>query len=347
MKKDNWKSIWREKIVPLLRDPLFLNKWVDPYYEREDQKRISARLNNRGFKWVGYNYHGKLFMFLEDMHLGIMPYSLTRSTGQFSVNLVPSDSQLENVLAEALDHKGYRHRLSEAVCEFIRNATYSIFMYGQVVYEIVYEKDSSGNLIRLEFLDIHPLSIKRIFGSYYQFIPWWVAKGSGVRAGIKKIPREKIMFIKFPRELGGRRKLVHILKTLSSLDKAIVPEFYMKAFAGNENIGFDFNEYVRAKYLESAKVTRNVGWNQRKFRDTEILEYYSMYRHLRFAFSQALIREHLLKSVNQVLNSQPLNLSVQIVIEGVPKSSEIMKEFNRLQAGDLSFTDLMKRTNTG
>lgn len=282
-------------------------------------------------------------MFIEDMHNGIMPFNrLQQGQHQFSVHLDPDRDEIEAIIAEALN--GHRYDLTEALCDFIREATQSLFFYGKIAYEIVYETDAEGNIIKFNLESIYPLSIVKFLDCYLQVIPWWVARSSRVKAGIRKIPEEKMLYVEFPEKLGGRKEIKKILKRLAALGKELLPEFQMKAMKENRSIGFDLNEYTKEKYLEKAQITKQLGWNQRKIPDGQILEYYSLYRRLNFSLSQAIVREHLLEAINATINGPLLNLETKIVMNGISSSKQIETEFKTLQAGNLKFEDLFKRT---
>jgi len=335
----------KEKITPLLKDPLFLGKWVSSW-EIRDENRITTRVSGGGYRRIDNKYRGDLYMFTEDMYQGIMPFNYVRKNGtQFEVTIEPYDGAVESNIAEVLDKRGYRQDLRESLCDFIRNVAQTLFFYGRDIFEIVYDKDSNGKINNFQFVSVYPQSIKRIFGRYYQVIPWWVAKRSRGRAGIKRIPKNKIMIVDFPKELGGRRALRKIIGNLSRLSKDLIPEFQMEAMKDNRNIGFDLSQYVRSKYIEKAQLTRMFGWHQRKIPDDEILEFYSIYRHLRYAYSQAVIREHILDALNRTLGESVLNLPYKIIMTGIPTSKDINHELEIFYKGELKFTDLFNRTS--
>ena len=346
MMKNNIFKLWKEYLSPFLRDPLFLSRWILPYHNEDEGGRVSVRVGSGSYRWIAHNYTGALFMFVQDMYQGIMPFSHIRNDGsQFAARLEPENGDLERLIANSLNRQSYRHFLSDAISKFIRDATHSLFIYGRLAYEIVCETDADGKIIKFEFVDIYPLSVKMIFGRFFQIIPWWVAKNSHVRVGVHKIPKQKILYIEFPKSLGGRKKLKKILRRLATLSKYLFPEFQLKAIEKNQNIGFDLDQYIREKDIERGQLTRQFGWNQRKFPDNEILEYYLWFRHLNFALSQVIIREHILDKVNDILNGSLLNLDVEIVLENVLTSEQIKSEFDLLKRGDLEFRELYKRTS--
>lgn len=157
---------------------------------------------------------------------------------------------------------------------------------------------------------------------------------------IIKIPAERILRIDFPKGLGGKRGLFRTLKRMWQLSREFMPEFYMQAMGKNENIGFDHDEFYRAKYLEIAKVTKHFGWSQRQRSDDYITEYYSMVRFLRHKKLEALIRQLIISKLNAVLNRPPLNLGVTLSIENLPSIEEIEKQEGLLKNGDVAFMDV-------
>ena len=342
---DNLKT-WKKKLTCFLRDPLFLSRWVDPLYFHRERNRLSVSSYNIDSRSRWYPYERDISMFVEDMHNGIMPFThIHREDSQFAVRLDPPREGLEAVIAEALGGKRRQWDLPDALCDFIREASQSLFFYGKLVYEILCETDSKGAISKFSFISVPPLSVKRVFGVGIQVIPWWVAKHSHIKVGIYRIPKKKMLYLEFPQRLGGRKGLKKILKRLDVLSKQLIPEFQMEAMKEQRNIGFDINKYVRAKYLEKAQITRRLGWNQRKVPEKELLEYYSLYRRLNFALSQAIVREHILETVNQSLNGSLLNLGTRIVIDGIPSSKQIEAQFPVLKAGNLEFTALFKITS--
>ena len=283
-------------------------------------------------------------MFIQDMYQGIMPYTHVATQGsEFAVRLDRGDAGLEQTVAGMLDGQGYRCHLADALCDFVRDATQELFTYGRAAYEIVCVPDAADARDGFKFVRIHPLSLKKFLGRYYQVIPWWVAKRSHCKAGITKLPTPRILCIDFPKELGGRKQIRRILRRLAALGRELVPTFHMKSMENNENIGFDLEEYTRAKYLEKAHLTRNLGWHQRQYSDNRILEFYSVYRSLRAALSQAIIREHVLDAVNTALSDPMLPLNVRIVMSGLPTADQIRSKFKRLESGNLSFSQLYEQ----
>jgi hypothetical protein len=329
--KNKLTKTWKKHLLPVLKDPLFLSKWVISDHIRGVESGRTTVWVNGGYKTPAGDYKGELFMFLRDMHQGIMPYSRVRDDS-YSAKLSPNNPDLEQVITQALSERGTRHQLREGVEDFIRRATQSLFFYTETFYELSCERDAEGNITKIEL--------------YFQIIPWSAAKHGRIKAGIHRVPKEKILHIAFPKELGGKRGLRKILKRLASISNTVIPDFQMEAMGKNENSGFNLERYTKGKYIEIAQRTRRLGWNQRRTQDNEILEYYMVHRHLRFADSQARLREHILKKVNQALNGAVINAEVEIIVENLLSIEDVKSEVELLGKGDLKFVEQIKRTTT-
>lgn len=333
-------SLWKERVRPYLNDPLFLNKWNSPQSKDKIVGRITAVVNTGYRKLISHeSYKADLYMFWHDMTDFIMP--INSRNHAFSVSLSRNSGTKEKIIKEAFGHQR-THDLKEAVSEFIEEVGRSLFSHSESYHEIKITKDQNGKVIKLEFFDIYPPSIIKVFGHYFQFIPWKAAESAATKAGIRRVPSNFLLHITPPKELGGKRELRKILKRLVSLSKIYSPDFHLKSFEQNKQTGFDLNAYVESKYIEKAQITKRFGWNQRKYQDNSILEYYTMHRHLEFVYSQTLIREHILEQLNSVIMN---HLDTEIIISGLTTTKDIKIEMGALQEGNLEFNALYKRTS--
>ena len=325
-----------------LKDPLFLRHWERDYdYGRRYENRLSIRtLGQRGR--TPYPYHGDSFMFVEDMYLGVTPLSSERN--RYPTSLDPPSPAKETLIAEGISGRGYRHSLADGLFDFVRMATMTLFQEGVALYEIVYKKNTVGEIESFSLEWIQPFYLFKFFKNYYQFISWREARESHLRVQIIKIPEDKVLRIDFPNKFGGRRKIRHVLKRLYRLSKDIMPKFYMDAMEKNEDIGFDFNEFVRAKYLEVARLTNHFGWNQRKLSGNDVTEYYSMVRYLREKRVQITIRDEVVSRLNEILGGPVLNMGVKIITENFLTIADVERQEKSLQDGDVAFVDIFNAT---
>ena len=332
----------KEFIKSFLKDPLFLNRWEEPWYSRRrDDNQLSVRISGR-HRRTAYPYHGDSHLFVEDMYTGIMPFMIYRGEREkYPARIEPAaTTQKQRLIASGISQRDYTHFLEDAICEFVRTTAHGLFSDGVVFYEIVYKKNEADEIESFDFELLQPFYLFRLWKTYYQVVPWWEAKESRIRAQIVKIPAEKILRIDFPKQYGGKRRIYSLLKRLYQLSKEIIPEFQMQAMGKNENIGFDLNEFSRVKYLEIAKLTKQFGWSQRQRSDNYITEYYSMVRFLRSKKLEAAIRTHIVTKLNEALNRAPLNLNEKVIIENLFSVEAVEEQEKLLKEGHVKFMDI-------
>ncbi len=332
-----------------LKDPFLLRKWDQPDYYRnrghnENKNQFSFRsLRNRRQR---YHYNGTSSMFIEDMFSGIMPFMIySGAREKYSTKVEPVSPDKEAIIAHGLSGRRHRTALGEGLCDFVRDTAHTLFQDGVAIYEIIYKKNESGKIESYGFESIDPYCFYRFFGSYYQFISWADAKASHTRVQVIKIPKEKILFIKFPKEFGGRRRINKILKRSWKLGQEIIPKFQMDTMEKQENIGFDLKEYMEAKYLEIATLTKELGWNQRQLSNNHITEYYALLRLLKQKKVEAIVREMIFAKLNETLNGPVLNFGTQVSMNNLFTVSDIDKRIKKLKEGNVKFMDLFIDTN--
>lgn len=332
----------KETIKSFAKDPLFLRQWEESWYARnrnDNQLSVDVRSWRRR---KPYFYKGDGHMFIEDMYTGLMPFMIYRGEREkYPVRTEPVISaDRTRMLAQAISSREHTFSLEDGLCEFVRNTAQSLFIDGIVFYEIVCQRNEAGNIESFSLEHIPPFRFFRFLNHYYQFVLWDDAKESRVRVQIAKIPVENVVRIDFPKEYGGRRGLFDALRRMWRLSREITPEFYMQAMSKNEDIGFNFEEYAKTKYLEIANVTKQFGWNQRQLSGNNITEYYSMLRFLREKKLEAVIRQLIISKLNEILNKPPLNLNVQVTMTNLFTSEDVEEQLEKMKTGDVKFMDI-------
>jgi len=339
---NNFLKKAKEWLGFFLKDPFFLNRWEQTWYSRpRNDNQLSVRITGQ-YRRKAYPYHGDSHMFVEDMYTGIMPFMIYRGEREkYPARIEPASSpQKQRMLASGISQRDHAHFLEDALCEFVRTTAHSLLSDGVVFYEIIYKKNEAGEIESFDFELLQPFYLFRIGKNYYQVVHWWEARESHIRAQIIKIPVEKILRIDLPKGYGSRRKIYRILKRLYQLSKDLIPEFQMQAMGKNENIGFDHDEFSRAKYLEVAKLTKKYGWNQRQRSGDYITEYYQMVRFLREKKTEAAIRSHIIEKLNEALNRPPLNLNATVTIENLFTVEQVEEQEKLLEKGNVKFMDI-------
>jgi len=310
----------------------------------------SINLFERFWYKKGYTYSANdARTFMENMYQGIMPFTHMhpRQPAGFSVSIDPANQTIERMIAQGLNRRsaGFS-RLEDSVCEFVRFAAMDLFSNGLALYQIVDKRDDQGNLQSFELESLRSENVIKIFGSYYQFnSPSQAAiYGREEKAQIIKVQKNRIIKMKFPKELGGRRKLYKMLKRLTELSTEVIPEFQMTAFKDNKNTGFDFEKYRESKNLEAAYITRRFGWNHGELLEKRALEHYFFHRYLRSKMAQVVVRDYIIDSLNEALNGRVLNLNTRIILNGVPNRETIREEINKLRNCGVNLGEIFNRT---
>lgn len=339
---NNFIKKTKEIIKSFLKDPLFLRHWEDPWHSRRrDDNRISIDVRS-WHRRKPYIYKGDGHMFVEDMYTGLMPFMIYRGEREkYPVRTEPIISvDRTRMLAQAISNREHTFSLEDGLCEFVRNTAHSLFIDGVVFYEIICQRNQAGEIENFSLEHIPPFRFFRVFNHYYQFVLWGDAKEPRIRVQIARIPAKNIVRIDFPKEYGGKRSLFSALKRMWQLSKEITPEFYMQAMSKNEDVGFNFETYTKAKYLEIAKVTKQFGWNQRQRSENNITEYYSMLRFLKEKKLEAAIRQLIIFKLNEVLNRPPLSLNVHVAMENLFTVEAVEEQEEKMKTGNVKFMDI-------
>lgn len=335
------KKLWES----FIKDPLFLHKWdhdrIYSYGNRNRNNRLHENIYH-GYSHDPFYLQADSYMFIEDVHTGVMPFIRFRRRSatdpKFTTNptLTPA---VERMVAQGISGSPHTFDLSEACSEFIRNTAQHLMVYGHVDYELIYQKDGE-TLQSFSFDAVPDKYFYRIFGNYYQIIPWWVAQKAKTRAGIIKIPADKVLRIKFPKELGGKKHLRKILARMHRISKDTIPPFALDSIQNNEQIGFDSNEYSKSKHLEIARLTKDFGWNQRARKNDYTTEFHFFKRHLDSRLADIVLRESILKSLNEALNNPVLNLGFTVQMDGFVTREQIEVWRKKMSEGGLKFMDI-------
>ena len=281
---------------------------------------------------IGLDVH-MFTMFTEDIWLKIMPIG-GRTKNQENFAKLQGDKidceKAEEIIGELGQGKFDKHDISAMVCDAVDNITRHLAWEGegQVVYEIINDNEqiyinsfTSKNLIK-------------VFLWYLQIIPpgdWDLWKRKFTLVGKKKIWKVNI-----PNKLGGVKGFKKVLKRLRKYNQ-FRPMFYSRDLE-REIItkNYDRSKYVRNNEIYCNRITHVWGWNRRDRSQKKCTEFYTFYKMLSFKYAQALLREHIIKEINQLLNR--LSIKCELIVTGLPTPKEILQIRSDMQKGDLSFT---------
>lgn len=277
------------------------------------------------------------FMFVRDIHTGIMPY---RVGGKYpyTASLSRKNQTLSRELVKFLSinhHDGIL--LDETLRETIETLAHYIITFGEVYLEIVYEdaKNKTGiNGKKLEFLPWG--KVVRVFGRYIQIVPLrnW-------KCGEKifyTIPSDRIWHIKLPRKFGTPRRHRKMLKKLNVLSEPM-PKFTHKDGDLGQSAKYDFMVHSHAKKIAVEQITSRWGSIRSLSQIKGTTEYYYIVNRLQATYSQALLREHIINEINDLLRK--LGVKNNLKLEGLKLATDIKDAIRKLEKGEIGFDKAM------
>jgi hypothetical protein len=283
----------------------------------------------------GYDIDPDVHMFTEDIHLAIMPIGgRTEKREEFTVEFQGEEPECEKA-KEIIGELGEFDRYDNAamVCDAVDNMARALAWEGEAVYEIIKDDEQTY---------VHGFTSKNLFKIvfwYLQIIPpgdwgYWKSK-------FNWLSEKRIWKVRIPHELGGVRGYKRVLKRLRKYSH-LGPQFYRYDLEqGHTTKNYDFLKYVRNSEIYFNRVTQKWGWNRRDWSQEKCTEYYSFYKMIGFRYAQAILREHIIQEINQLLAI--LAVKCKIIVIGLPTAKEILQIRNDMQEGDISFTEVSNK----
>ncbi len=301
------------------------------------EKRITLSFSNSSYS-DELHFGMYPYMFFEDIRNSVLPLSQSYSKRKnYSIKLNPSDSNLEELLITIFTSRnGYRkHSLTDAIGEFITETAGLLAYWGYVYYEINPAVDVGKNgsqdprdeLFRLLRI---PGKILKLRNTYVQFIP------KRHRAERKvlfiSIPLKSVWALSIPNVLGGTKKHRQMMNSLRFAGLTI-PEFvsnrmsqYIKDREFTQSLGlteFNFSKFHQIQKLAIATESSLWGWPIRDLLREETLEFYQIYRQIKFSQTLCILREYILARINDLIK-QKLSTSM-LLFNDLPNYSDLRK----------------------
>lgn len=280
----------------------------------------------------GHDIDPDVHMFTEDIHLTIMPIGgQTEKQKQFTVDFQgeePECKKAEEIIGKLGNFDQYDK--TAIVCDAVDNIAKHLAREGNAVYEII--KDAERTYIH----GFTSYNLYKIIFWYLQIIPpsdwgYWKKK-------FNWLSEKRIWKVRIPQKLGGARGHKRVLKRLRRYSH-LGPNFYRQDLEqGNTTKYFDFIKFIRNNEIYFNRVTKKWGWNRRDWSQKKCTEYYTFYKMIGFKYAQAILREHIIEEINQLLKS--LSIKCKIIITGLPTAKEILQTKNDIQKGNISFTQV-------
>lgn len=282
-------------------------------------------------------------MFVEDLSSILMPLKISRHERQdvkvvFSGDAPEIERALE-VISDFCEHDSSDQL--DLICDAVNSIARDVAWTGTAFYEI---KRNLKNEKKYFFVKgfVGP-SFVFPFLSYVQFVPQADRQFFNNQKFLT-CPWKDVFTITIPRELGGPATYK---KLLSQLEKSSqhMPLFYKEDLEKSFNDKYyDANKYLGDRKKLAACLAKDWGWNVRDYSNKDDNEYFHVYRYVRFQWARSVFREHLLKTVNELLTK--LSIKTSFHVEGLMNSNEILKIQSEMEAGRSDFINIVKYFRT-
>jgi len=225
-----------------------------------------------------------------------------------------------------------RYDDKKRVCDVVNNIASDLSSSGRAVYEIIRSGQDEGAYYLYGFTSKRLL---RLAGYYIQIIPkhdFGLWKKRMIIQGV-----QSVWDISMPSDFGGSsgyEKILHRFRKHGDTG----PEFWRQDLERQEQSKFfDFSEHVLKQEINTFRVTKRWGWNKRDFTLKNRTEFYLIYRHITLQWAKAIIREHIISELNQLLSR--LSIKSTVLVNGLPTAQEILKLREKMIKGKISFSE--------
>lgn len=288
-------------------------------------------------------------MFTQDVNAFVIPYRNTKDKPiRARCEGAPDDVKVALRTLRSLADRGYGGTdEAEVVCEAVREIVKHILWRSYAAFEIgdrtnsdedVYQRAKRGGFTDEQYYQLKPMT----YGSLVR-TPFGIVEIPSPRRqswdeshrSIRLHSRKRTWLIDPPRGLGGRAGLFRVLRRLGRFPLAF-PEWTATSLVQEQHeVRFDVNGYNRLQAAYQAVAVRNWGWSGRDTSLNHWTEYYLFDRTLRFQHALALLRQHVVAEINEVLTRR-LVLDVRVSLEGLPSPDEVVRVRERMATGELS-----------
>jgi hypothetical protein len=144
-----------------------------------------------------------------------------------------------------------------------------------------------------------------------------------------------------PKRLGSPRKHRKLIRKLNKLAEPM-PKFALQDGDLGNKAKYDFMLHHKRKELAIEYVTKTWGSIPSLQQIKGTTEYYYIVHSLQFSYCQALIREHIIAELNDVLRR--LGGKNPVKVEGLPIAKDIQDAINKMQKGEIGFKEAIDAT---
>lgn len=283
--------------------------------------------------------HNKLYinefymrMLIEDINMMVLP---TLHNKKYEIYLQNGSKIDEDTISQGLSDTEYYRDMQDSIEDFFKTVIPTMLNYGKAYYEITYFKEKENekwNKFKLSY--IPPFTIKKEQNRYTQTIY------ENNKKKYINVDGEDILECSFPQNFY--KDYMQIVNSLSNL-KSVPPSFALPFHNRTEKIPFDVNMHFDSQHLVLANATRKIGWDARNLFEKNITEYYFMYRFLNFQKFLAILRNHVLKELNLLIQrvNKKIEIKGQIAFRNFPDIDNVNLFLEDIQNGKRNFKDII------
>jgi hypothetical protein len=280
-------------------------------------------------------------MLVDDLGSGILPISQKE---KYSIRIEPENLELEKITTFALSQRDYCGRnLIDVAYWFFKRVTMCLASYNECFYEIVELLDPQTEQVQaFDLSPIQPMTVFHRRGRWVQYVPNSVSEKAKVSQYIP-LPEDRLLIFRLPKR--ARDRWIDMMEALVSLN-GMPSDFGLPSLEPNDKkIPANFKAHHRLGDQAIAKLTREIGWNMRKYPHDGMLEYYWFHRFLLFEKFKIELREAIVTTLNDGLAriGKKLGMQGQIVIKGLPTLKDVAKAQEDLKTGQRSAREILNQ----
>jgi hypothetical protein len=279
-----------------------------------------------------------------------MPTWHLRRQNTFSVTLKDADEDSGRRLLALLEQVGQYAppSVAEAVCDFVESAAAQLGYTGQAAFEIV-EDDGVQRLV--------VITLGRLVGigkRFWQWLPrpnpdtdsygYIYADGDtpepAKRPRYVSLPKGAVWVLRLPPELGTPRQHRRLLRRLEGASR-LTPGFASMSADMGRRFGYDFVTHRDASERLQERLSRR--WGSVMSLQQPVgpsSEYFFIARRLAFHHARALVREHLVELLNDLLPT--LGIKGRVEVQGLATAEQIAAAIDEMHAGSISFGEALE-----
>lgn len=280
------------------------------------------------------DFSGKAFMLWRDLQNGMMRFAGGR--GNVHISLEPADERIQAWVTDLIDIGDFTHgTLPQAVPAFVEQVANHLGYDGEGFFEIVIGEDDDDPAPTM--LAPLPSGVVKHRGSeFLQMLP--PEDRTPEQPDAISIPASRMWHIQLPRQLGTPKEHRAMLAALSRQDP--IASFALEDGKLGTGEGYEFSVHRRASDIATERATKAWGTIPSLQQIAGTTEFYYVARQLQFLRAQALVREHIITELNQLLAQ--LRIAASVHVEGLPTADVITDHILKLENGEISFTKALE-----